>query len=136
MTIAVLDAGALVHLAEIGSLPILTVFSASYVPAALRQRGRARKARRRKHRGTRECAQRKAVANRHLQTFTRRPEVRQLHLGERACLYLCQERDAHTLLTDAERRIEALHDVSSSYVTRAIVDLANEQLRRSTGGGG
>lgn len=169
MTTAVLDAGPLIHLAEIDSLHLLTIFGALHMPGAvwaetveqggidptdIEVRGNVR---------------REAVAESALQTFSRRPDVGDLHRGERACLYVCQERNIGTLLTDdlavrhaarrlgitpvgslgivvrayrlgrltlsdAELRLEALYDVSSLYVTRAIVELAITQLRQSTGG--
>jgi hypothetical protein len=37
-------------------------------------------------------------------------------------------------LAEAERSIEALYDVSTLFVTRAIVDLAIEQLRQPSQG--
>ena len=44
-------------------------------------------------------------------------------------------RRGHSPLVDAERHLIALYDVSSLFVTRALVDIAIEQLRRPAGRG-
>jgi predicted nucleic acid-binding protein len=44
-------------------------------------------------------------------------------------------RRGHSPLVDAERYLIALYDVSSLFVTRALVDIAIEQLRRPAGRG-
>ena len=167
MTTAVLDAGPLVHLTEISSLDLLTIFRTLHVPGAVWAetvgQGRIDPT---AVEGLGNVLM-ETVAEPAIEAFSRRSEIGDLHVGERACLYLCHERNIGTVLTDdlaarqaarrvgitpvgslgivvrafclgrlslrdAELRLAALYDVSSLFVTRAIVEWAIEQLRHAT----
>jgi predicted nucleic acid-binding protein len=162
---AVVDAGPLIHLTEIGGLALLRLFDVLHVPHAIWTetvgRGRVRE------------ADLVGLSNVHrhillpadVARFVHEHSLETLQAGDTECLYLCQQLSISTLLTDdlsvreaakrlsltpvgslgvvvrahrrgiialadAERYITALYDTSSLFVTRALVDMAIEQLRR------
>lgn len=160
---AISDAGPLIHLAEIGSLTLLSVFGALHIPDAVWSetvgQGRVLES------AVSDLAnvQRHALPQSQVVQFVRQNDLARLQEGERECLCLCQRFGVDTLLTDdlavreaakrlnlipvgslgivvrayrlrrislseAERHIADLYDVSSLFVARAIVELAIGQL--------
>jgi predicted nucleic acid-binding protein len=163
ITSAVVDAGPLIHLGEIGALSLLRLFPAIYIPGAVWQEAVAS--------GRVVSADLEILPNLHrcellpesVTRFSRAYSLMHLHTGERESLYVCIQDNIHLLLTDdlavrkaaklleltpvgslgvivraykmlmltlsqAERYILDLQDVSSLFVTRAIVELALESL--------
>jgi predicted nucleic acid-binding protein len=167
---AVVDAGPLIHLTEVGGLILLRLFETLHMPNAVWSetvgRGRVQE---------RDLAR---LSNVHRHTlppadvarFVQEKGLATLQAGDTECLYLCQQLPMSTLLTDdlsvreaakrlaltpvgslgvvvrayhrgdialadAEQYIMALYDTSSLFVTRALVDMAIEQLRQQTDGG-
>lgn len=165
MSAAVVDAGPLIHLTEIGGLALLGIFEALHIPNMIWsetvERGRVR------------TADLMGLSNIHrhalppvgVTQFVQERGLETLQSGDIECLSLCQQISVSTLLTDdlsvreaakrllltpvgslgiivrahhrgdippvdAERYIRALYDASSLFVTRTLVDLAIEQLRR------
>jgi len=165
VSVAVADAGPLIHLNEIGCFSLLRIFETLHIPDAVWSEtvGQAR------------ISQADALGLGNVQQhslpqedvaqFIRKNSLKDLHAGERECLYLCRRVGVPILLTDdlavreaakrlkltpvgslgivvrayqlrrisltdAERHIADLYDVSTLFVTRAIVELAIEQLHR------
>jgi predicted nucleic acid-binding protein len=162
---AVSDAGPLVHLAEINCLPLLSLFERLHIPEAVWleavESGR-----------TPELdvlrlgnVQRHTLSQAEIVLFIEENNLKELHTGERECLYLCQQIGVPILLTDdlavrevaqrlnlrpvgslgvvvrahlaghisladAEQHITELYEVSSLFISRAIVELAVEQLHK------
>ena len=165
MTVAITDAGPLVHLNEISCLVLLRIFDTLHIPDAVWSETVGQKR-------VFECdVLDLSIVRRHnllptkVAQFTRENGLDDLHDGERECLFLCQRLDVSILLTDdlavreqsrrlnltpvgslgvvvrafhqgqislsdAERHIANLYDVSSLFVTQAIVELAIEQLHK------
>lgn len=160
---AVADASPLIHLSELGCLPLLRIFEALHIPDAVWSetvgQGRVVQA----DIWGLGNVQRHTSSQAEVTRFVRENSLENLHAGERECLYLCWQigvpilltddlavRDAtkrlnltpvgslgivvrayrlgHISLADAERHINDLYGVSSLFVTRAIVELAVEQL--------
>jgi predicted nucleic acid-binding protein len=164
LSVAVLDAGPLIHLAEIDCLSPLRIFDTLYVPDAVWlevvEQGRV----------SQDAVLGLGTVHRYklpraeVEQFVQEHGLEDFHGGERECLYLCRKARVSILLTDdlavrdvakqlnltpvgslgvvakayrlgyvslvdAERHIADLYDVSSLFVTRAIVDLAVGQLR-------
>jgi predicted nucleic acid-binding protein len=97
---AVVDAGPLIHLAEIGCFRLLRIFSPLWVPHAVWLET-AKKNRLSQIIVSEEAniveysAPQSAVAQ-----FTKEKNLVKLHAGERECLYLCLQKGIGTLLTD------------------------------------
>lgn len=164
--IAVADAGPLIHLTEIGCLPLLRIFDTLHIPDAVWAEtvGQGRISQGDVF-GT-GIVQRHSLSHSEIVRFTREKGFEKLQDGERECLYLCQQIGVSVLLTDdlavreeakrlnlipvgslgivvkgcrmgyislaeAERHVTDLYDVSSLFVTRAIVELAIEQLHKT-----
>lgn len=160
---AIIDAGPLIHLAEIDSLSLLSVFGALHIPFAVWSetvgQGRIPES----DVSDLVNVNRHTLPRSQVVQFVRQNDLDHLQEGECECLSLCQRLGVVTLLTDdlavrraakrlkltpvgslgivvkayrlgyiplseAERRIADLYDVSSLFVTRAIVELAIEQL--------
>jgi predicted nucleic acid-binding protein len=97
---AVVDAGPLIHLAEIGCIRLLRIFSTLWVPHAVRletaKHNRLSQINLSEETNILEySAPQSAVAQ-----FTRENNLTKLHAGERECLYLCLQKGISTLLTD------------------------------------
>jgi predicted nucleic acid-binding protein len=98
--IAVSDAGPLIHLAEIQSLPLLSIANQLHVPQAVWQetvgQGRILQADlsllRNVHSHT--------LPGGHVEQFVQEHGLAELHVGERECLCLCHNLGAQVLLTD------------------------------------
>lgn len=161
---AVLDAGPLIHLAEIGCLRLLTIFENLCIPHAVWIEAVGQ------HRiSLDDLAEapnlvQHSVSSSDLADFIMKNNLIELHLGEQECLFLCKKQDISTILTDdmavrdaaqrlklvpvgsvgivvaaykhgvlslhdAELCIANLYDVSSLFITRALVELAIEKLR-------
>lgn len=161
---AVVDAGPLIHLAEVDGLAFLRTFAALHIPDAVwSETVRPNRVRevdlaelRNIHRHT--------LPQAYIAQFLQATGLEGLQPGDVESLCLCQHIQVSTLLTDdlsvreaakqlsltpvgslgivvrayhvghislvdAERYLDALYDTSSLFVTRAIVDLAIEQLR-------
>jgi predicted nucleic acid-binding protein len=162
---AVADAGPLIHLTEIGCLPLLQTFESLHIPDAVWletvEQGQLTQA------NVLELSvvERHTLSQADVTWFIQADDLEDLHAGECECLYLCQQTGVPILLTDdlavreaarrlnltpigslgivvkayqlgnisltdAERHISDLYDVSSLFVTRAIVELAVERLRQ------
>ncbi|MGC9393672.1 MAG: hypothetical protein ACP5J4_02320 [Anaerolineae bacterium] len=162
---AVVDAGPLIHLDEIGAFSLLRLFTAIYIPGAVWQEAVAS--------GRVVSADLEILPNLHrcellpesVMQFSHAYALTHLHTGERESLYVCIQDNIHLVLTDdlavrkaakrlditpvgslgiivkahklqiitlsqAEQYILDLQDVSSLFVTRAIVELALESLYR------
>lgn len=169
-TIAVADAGPLIHLTEIGCLPLLRIFDTLHIPDTVWsetvEQGRVPQG---DVLGL-GTVQRHTLPQSQITRFIQENSLETLHDGECECLCLCQQIGVPILLTDdlavreatkrlnltpvgslgivvrayrlgyisladAERHIIDLYDVSSLFVTRAIVELAIEQLRKHSNQG-
>jgi len=163
---AVVDAGPLIHLLEIGCLRFLNRFNVLHLPDAvwLETVGQGRLSQ--TDMSVLNTIQRHAINAPEVEQFIREKNLSALHSGDQECLFLCLEQRIPILLTDdmalrtAARRINVipvgslgivvaafkggeislkdaegyiadLYDVSSLFVTRAIAELAIEQLRSS-----
>ncbi len=157
------DAGPLIHLAEIDCLPLLGIFENISIPETIWcetvEQGRILATEMMKL----NQIQKQALSQADVSQFIQQNNLTKLHAGERDCLYLCQQFNISTLLTDdlaarnaakalnltpigslgivakayqmgpislaeAERHLLELYEVSSLFVTKAIVELAIEQL--------
>lgn len=165
LTAAVADAGPLIHLSEIGCLPLLDLFEAILVPDAVWSEAVGRGAVSGADLSKLNSARRVTLDQDKVTRFVADRKLESLHVGERECLYACHSEDVSVILTDdldvrdvarvlkltpvgslgllvrahvlgqvsladAERYIADLQEVSSLFVTRAIVEEAIEQLRR------
>jgi len=96
---AVLDAGPIIHLSEIGCIQFLQIFDTVYVPNAV-------------YSETAEEADfwnfdasglmnihRQALSQDHIERYIRENDLDKLHAGETECLYLCHEKGISILLT-------------------------------------
>lgn len=166
LSVAVADAGPLIHLAEIGCLFLLSVFDSLQIPEAVwgETVGQSRVSEQGLLSST--TIQRQVLDGSLLVRFIQDNSLEFLQAGEQESLFLCYQLNmplvltddlavreaskllhltpvgslgivvkahklAHISLQDAEHHILNLYDVSSLYVTRAIVELAIEQLSGS-----
>jgi hypothetical protein len=156
---AVVDTGPLIHLAEVGCLPLLAIFDELHVPEGVLQEAQRPASIRSELRAERHTLLREEV-----EQFAARNGLQKLYGAERECLLLCSKLRVEVLVTDdlavrraaktlaltpigslgvivkahrlgripreeAEFRLRRLAEVSSLFVTPAIVDLAIERLR-------
>lgn len=170
VSIAVADAGPLVHLTEIGCLPLLCIFDALHIPDAVWSESVEQDRVPRGDVWGLGTVQRHTLSQSEVTRFIQANALEDLHGGERECLYLCHHIGVSILLTDdlavrraakclnvtpvgslgvvvgayrlrrisltdAERHITDLYDVSSLFITQAIVELAIGQLREYSGQG-
>ena len=97
---AVTDAGPLIHLAEINCFPLLSIFESLHIPDAVWSE-------------TVECGrtpredflklsnvERHNLSQSDVTRFVENNNLKDLHSGERECLYLCNQIDVSILLTD------------------------------------
>lgn len=161
---AALDAGPLIHLAEIGCLRFLNIFDTLCVPYAVWLETVEQNRISRNDLSNLKNIQRYSLLKPEVSQFVKENNLSELQAGERECLFACLQRGISILLTDdmavrdaarrlhivpvgslgivvsaykrreitlqeAERCIGDLYDVSSLFVTRAIAELAIEQLR-------
>lgn len=97
---AVTDAGPLIHLAEINCFPLLSIFESLHIPDAVWSE-------------TVECGrtpredflklsnvERHNLSQSDVTQFVENNNLKDLHSGERECLYLCNQIDVSILLTD------------------------------------
>jgi len=170
VSLAVADAGPLIHLNEIGCLSLLRIFETLHIPDAVWSEtvGRGHV--------LQDDVQGLSIVQRHtlppleIAQFIQDNGLIALHEGERECLFLCQHIGVAILLTDdlavreaakqlnltpvgslgvvvrayrlgrisladAEHHISDLYDISSLFVTRALVELAIAQLHEHSGQG-
>ncbi|MCK4487875.1 MAG: hypothetical protein KAU38_14090 [Desulfobacterales bacterium] len=160
---AVVDAGPLIHLTEIGCLPLLRIFDTLHIPHAVWSETVERD-----HLSEADVlelgnVQRITLSRTDVARFIEENGLERLHIGECECLCLCHQTGVPILLTDdlavreaakglnltpvgslgvvakayrlqdisltdAERHIVDLYEVSSLFVTRAIVELAIKRL--------
>jgi predicted nucleic acid-binding protein len=163
LTASVADAGPLIHLAEIGSLPFLRIFDIVHVPDAVWYESVAP---RRVVEGDLDGlgnVRRHTLPREEVERVTQEFGLQRLQAGELESLTLCRQigvpllltddlavreaakrcgltpvgslgivvrahRLGHTSRSEAEGGIRALYDVSSQFVTRALVDLAIAEL--------
>lgn len=97
---AVVDAGPLIHLAELKLLPLLTLFSTLHIPSAVWAETVERK------RVSSEIllslgnVQRHSLSSSDISRFVDRANLHAIHAGERECLYLCHHTGISHILTD------------------------------------
>ena len=168
VNIAVADAGPLIHLAEIGYLPLLSIFDILHIPDAVwSETVRQDRIPQGDVLGL-DIVQRHHLSQSEVMRFVQEWGLEDLQNGERECLCFCRQVGVSVLLTDdlavreaakrlhlipvgslgivvrayrvghislakAERYITDLYDVSSLFVTRAIVELAIEELHKNSG---
>ena len=160
---AVLDAGPLIHLAEIGRLRLLTVFEDLCLPHAVWLETVGHNRIFLEDLAEAPNLEQHSVSRSELEDFIEKNNLIELHLGEQECLFLCKKLDISTILTDdmavrdaahrlklvpvgslgivvaaykhgvisrddAELFIADLYDISSLFITRALVELAIEKL--------
>jgi len=95
----VVDAGPLIHLAEIGALDVLSVFDALHVPDAVWDEAV-------RHHGVEAAPLRKVCrvvrhsVDAESTRFAEQAQLKDLHRGEIECLYVCREQQLELLLTD------------------------------------
>jgi predicted nucleic acid-binding protein len=121
----VTDAGPLVHLAEIGCFPLLSVFESICIPDAVWQetveRGRVSLS----HISGLHNIRRYTLSQPETSLFVKRNGLEVLHLGESECLCLCKQIAVQHLLTDdlavrqAARLIDLVPVGSLGVVVRA-----------------
>lgn len=160
---AVVDAGPLIHLNEIGHLHILTLFTQLHISDAVWAEtvhlGRVAA----RHLHEMPNFVRHTLPEQKVTNFIATNKLSHLHIGACECLYLCKQIGVYTLLTDdlsareatkrlkgqpvgslgiivktyklgymslaeAEQCIQGLYTISTLFVTKAIVNLAIEQL--------
>lgn len=164
-TVAVVDTGPLIHLAQIGNLNLLRVFNDLHIPGAVWQEAVTQGNVPQNdvlNLGNVEVHQLSPID---VLNFIQTRGMENLHIGERECLYLCWHTRIGTLLTDdlavrraaqkagitpvgslgvivrahvgrvisrdkAENLLLDLYHHSNLYVTRAITEIAIEQLHR------
>ena len=165
ITVAVADAGPVIHLNEIACLSLLQVLDAVAIPDAVWsevcQPGRVPE----EDLLALGNVRRELVPPDELARFVDEHDLHHVHPAEREALLLCQRISAPLILTDdlavreaanrfsvtpvgslgivvrayragrlslddAEQSLLALYETSTLYVTRAIVEMAVEQLRR------
>jgi predicted nucleic acid-binding protein len=122
---AVADTGPLIHLAEVGCLPLLAIFEELHIPEGVWQEA------------TRPSTIREVLtfSKRHALTSTDDLAVRRaakaLDLTPVGSLgVITRAHEMGRVATDvAEQHLRALYTVSSLFVTSTIVDLAIERLR-------
>lgn len=162
---AISDAGPLLHLAEIDSLALLSVFESIHIPEAVYLEIL-------RHNRT-VWSQVMELGNIHSHTlvttevdrFIEANTLQGLHFGERECLCLCQQIHVPVILTDdlavrdaakhlhflpvgslgiivkaymsgkismieAKHHLWNLYEISSLFVTKVIVEMAVEQLKK------
>lgn len=163
---AAVDAGPLIHLAEIDCLRFLNSFDVLHVPDAVWLETVAQGRISQTDLSNLKNIQRHSLAESEIEQFVKENSLSELHAGEQECLFVCLSKGISMLLTDdmavrdaarhlhivpvgslgivvsafkreeitlqeAEGYITDLYDVSSLFVTRAIAELAIEQLRSS-----
>ena len=97
---AVLDAGPLIHLDQIGCPELLNIFHALYIPDAVwAETVENVKFGNISTSNLVNLKRHSILANRFLK-FIRNYDLKNLHAGETECLYLCQNKDISILLTD------------------------------------
>jgi len=164
---AIADAGPLIHLTEIGRLSLLSIFTQIHIPNAVWSetvsQGRVPADDLHELQNiTRYALSQQAVAD-----FILDNNLAHLHSGECECLYLCQQINIFTLLTDdlsareaakklnrqpvgslgiivkaykmgrlslplAEQYLHELYMTSTLFVTKAIVNIAIQQLHQQS----
>jgi len=97
---AVCDAGPLIHLQEIGCLPLLTIFDPLHIPGAVWSEVVGR--RRVLEADILELGtiRRHVLPSHAITQFAAKNNLESLHAGERECLHLCQQMGVSVLLTD------------------------------------
>lgn len=164
VTSAVVDAGPIIHLAEIGCLHLLAIFEVLHIPDAVWAETVGMKRVTETILSATGNIQRHHLPQLQVEQFIRANGLDALQSGEKECLCLCQQSSVSLLLTDdlavreaakrisitpvgslgvvirsyrtgrlsladAEQHLTALYEVSSLFVTRAIVETAIAQVR-------
>jgi predicted nucleic acid-binding protein len=163
--LAVIDAGPLIHLSELGVLPLLRVFGELHVPQAVWAETAGQERVAAADLLDLDILIQHSVASSDVDHFVQAHSLSALHVGEQACLFLCDRLNVTQLVTDdlaardaakrlrvtpigslgvvirayrlglisleqAEKVLMDLYSVSSLFVTRDIVQLAIDRLRR------
>jgi len=97
---AVADAGPLIHLTEIGYLPLMSVFEALHIPDAVWQETVSQGLVSPGDIFGLHTVHLHSVAQPEVTRFVQKIGLESLNDGERECLYLCQQIGVSTLLTD------------------------------------
>jgi len=97
---AVLDAGPLIHLDQIGCLQFLEIFDSIHIPDAVWKETVENERYRNINILGLSSVQRHTLSHESVVEFIRKHDLGKLHSGEVECLYLCQMTDISILLTD------------------------------------
>lgn len=100
MKVAVADAGPLIHLSEIGCLPLLDLFEAILVPDAVWSEAVGSRAVSRTDLAKLNSLRRVGLDQDKVATFVADRLLEGLHVGERECLYACHSEGVSVILTD------------------------------------
>jgi len=134
---AVSDTGPLIHLAEIGCLPLLTIFEELHIPEGVWHEAERPST----IRTNLTFAKRHVLAREEISRFTADHGLERLQAGERESLLLCSKLTVQVLLTDdlAVRRAAKSHGLTpvgslgivarAHYMGRITIDAAEKHLR-------
>lgn len=100
VTAAVADAGPLIHLTEIGCLPLLGIFERLHIPDAVWRETVEQGGVPQGDVLGLDTVQRHTLPQSEVARFVQENGLEGLHGGERECLYLCQQVGVSILLTD------------------------------------
>ncbi len=97
---AVVDAGPLIHLAEIGCIRLLRAFGTLWVPHAVWLETAEHNCLSRNDLSEETNILEYSAPQSEVAQFVRENNLTELHAGERECLYLCRQKGIITFLTD------------------------------------
>lgn len=100
MTVAVLDAGPLIHLAEVGQIALLGVFDTLLMPDAVWSESVSTGRVHDQAILALSCVRRRTLLPTDVATFVEGNALSHLQVGEIECLALCCQSDVRTILTD------------------------------------
>lgn len=136
---AVVDAGPLIHLAEINSLSLLSLFESVLVPDAVWSEAVGNGSVSYKALSSHCNIKRHSIELTALTAFIDENKFYDLHAGERECLFLCIQTGVRTLLTDdmtvreAARKLDIIPAGSLGIIVKAchlgLIPLADAEQR-------
>ncbi len=97
---AVSDSGPLIHLSEIGCLPILSIFEALCIPQAVWLETVEQNRISQDQLFSQAHVQKFSIPPFEIDRFVKESNLTDLHVGEQQCLCLCRQKNISTLLTD------------------------------------
>ncbi len=122
---AVVDAGPLIHLAEVGALRLFRFFEELYLPGAVLKETVGQGRLSEEQILEMKNIQNVSVSEKQVKRFISRFRIEHLHGGEQECLYVCTQQKIDTILTDdlavrdAAKRLKVLPVGSLGIVVRA-----------------